>query len=171
MLLVVRQNAEHDPNVKVSAYPTDGVLRVIWPNLWHQWAPYKMSTELLPAPVANPRASWQVMFALRRLLTAFHSSVSDDPSLYWERLERFGVGENKLFAATLEALIALGVVGREGSLYRLRLARLAEFGVSWVGLRGPDFADTLRQLHGEVCKHDSVLGLLKPVNHRGGPPS
>lgn len=160
VLLVARETAEHDPNMKVSAYPKDDALKVIWPNPWHQWAPYSVKYDLSPA--VDLQASWQVMFALRRLLTVFHSSVKDDPSLYGERLERFAVGENKLFAATLDALLDLGVVAREGALYRLRLARLAEFGVSWVALRGPNFADALRRLHADVCKHDVVLPLLSP---------
>lgn len=162
-MIIVVNEPQHEPDLKVSAHPPE-CLAVSWSNPWHQWRPF-LKSSALPADRIDRSLSWQVMFGLRRLLMVFQGSAADEPSLYYERLERFAVGANEVFAAVLQSLQDIGVIVRRGTLYRLQLDRLADFGVSYAALRGSRFEETLTALHAEVCRTDAVRRLAEP-----GPP-
>lgn len=159
-VLIVRDSIDHDPEMKVRAVPL-GALNVSFPEIWHQFRQYRMESGLAPVPSVDENVSWQVMFGIRRILSVFQSSVKADPSIYRERIDRITVGSNPVFRATLDALIEIAVISVETNLYRLNLAKLAEFGVNYAAVRGTDFASKLKQLHAEVCKKAPVLALLR----------
>lgn len=153
-LIIADTEVDHNAKLRVAAHPSDYLL-VSWPRAWHQWKPY-----LFAPPEAetllHSKTSQHVLLGIRRILTGFGASAADNPSAYCDKFERFAVGENPLFKATLASLMNLGVVERTGALYRLKLDVLARFGVSYAKLRGPEFASTLSKLLTEVSK-DSAL--------------
>lgn len=166
VLIASRGEISHDHDLRLSVHPPEALL-VIAKDLWHQWHGYKLSIGDFEREIPA-QFSWQVMFGLRRILTVFHASVKDDPSLFAERLDRFTVGNNSVFAASLQALMDLDVIVREATLYRLRLARLSEFGVNYAALRGSDFATVLERLHAEVLKTRPIVELLRETTGEGG---
>jgi hypothetical protein len=157
VIIIASGDVTHPHDLRISAHPGNA-LAVVFKNAWHMWRPYVLKIGR-PESRLSSGTSWQVMFGIRRLLTIFHSSAADDPSLFGERLERFGVGNNPAFEAALQALLELEVIRREGNLYRLRLTRLTDYGVNWAAMRGPDFSETLSRLHAEVCKTSHVQAL------------
>jgi hypothetical protein len=159
--LIVKNSVEHDPELRIHAQPAD-TLSISWKNPSYQWRPFVASVEPTLDNTVDSQKSWQVMFGLRRLLSAFHSSAANDPSLYHEYLHRFAVGSNPIFSASLEGLIELNVIRREGTLYRLNLERLAGYGINYAALRGSNFAKVLQRLHADVCKTNVVWQALSP---------
>jgi hypothetical protein len=158
-VLMTAGRVEHDPRIRVNAHPPE-MLSVYWPEMWHQWKPYRLDGGL-PADNIPVHTWWQVALGLRRIMLAFHSSVADEPSVYVEKLDRFGVGANRVFRATLEGLIALQIVRREGSLYRLKLDALGRYGVSYASINGADFVTKLTPLSRAICTTPGMASVLK----------
>jgi hypothetical protein len=158
VLLAAKGEVEHEHDLRINAHPPE-ILMVAIKNAWHQWHGYQVDNSAFP-PELPPELGWQVMFGIRRLLMVFHKSTADDPSLYYERLDRFAVGSNPAFAATLEGLVELNVIVREGALYRLRLGVLSEYGVNYAALRGPDFQRTLAELYRATLKTAPLTELI-----------
>ncbi len=154
---MIASDVTHDAKLRVSAHPPSDLI-ISWPQPWHQWKPYARQIRF-DRSALSPRLSQQVLLGLRRILTGFHSSVQDDPSAYCEKFERFAVGTNPVFQTTLAVLMNIGIVAREGQLYRLRLEVLSRFGVSYAALHGSDFAATLEPLLAEVSKSEEFAGL------------
>lgn len=148
---------KHDAKLRVSAHPPSDLV-VSWPEPWHQWKPYVRQSVGGLSPLSS-RLSQQVLLGLRRILTGFQASARDDPSAYCDKFERLAVGTNPVFQATLSELMRLGIVSREGSLYRLRLESLSRFRVNYAALQGSEFAATLQPLLTEVAKSEIFAAL------------
>lgn len=151
----------HEPSLRVSSNP-ESALTVAWPNMWHQWKPYQIKRK---EKGLNPFFSDQLLLGLRRILLAFHGGAGEQPSVYGEKLDRLIIGSNPFLELLLLRLLELGILSRTGPLYILNTAALAQFGVSYEGVRGSDFADVLESLHTEVCKGDDIQEVqraLKP---------
>ncbi|TNM39672.1 hypothetical protein FHP29_12440 [Nocardioides albidus] len=153
--LIARGSVDSDPEMKLSVYPATA-LAIFWSNPSYQWLGHVL--KLAPGSISGlpPAAAWQLMFGLRRLLTSFQASATADPSAFSEFVDRIIVGSNPVFHVALEGLVELGIVSREGALYRLRLARLSDYGVNYAALRGPDFENTLEGLYSDMMKTDSL---------------
>lgn len=143
----------HSADLKVSAYPENSLV-VTWPDVWHQWKPWWV--ELPTRRVRLSRAvSAQILLGLRRILTAFGSSVRDDPSVLGDKIERFAIGGNRVFRAVFNALLGLGVVSKSGPLYRLHLHTLGSYEVSWAAMRD-DPGRALARLHLAVAESGAL---------------
>jgi len=138
---------EHSADMRVSSYPERALL-ITWANPWHQWKPFAVNLDLITKGIPADVAS-QALLGIRRILTSFGSSVTSDPSVLDEKIERFAIGSNPVFRATLDALVELEVINQGVPLYRLRLDQLAKFGVSWAAMRA-DPGRALEQLHSAV---------------------
>jgi hypothetical protein len=150
----------HAQDLKLVAYPSDSALEVFWPDAWHQWKPFLL--EKLPVGTqVSPIISAQIFVAVRRLLTSFKSSVTDDPSVSADKVDRILVGSNPVFKAVLDALIEFGVVERQAALYRLDLDRLGTFGISYSTLRGDNPAASLSEISETIMKSASFETFLK----------
>jgi hypothetical protein len=148
------KSVTHPSDLKVSAVPATS-LAISWDDPWHQWKPYvadlKSHGRLLPRGVGP-----QITLCLRRVLTSFRSSVSDDPSIYTDKMDHVIVGTNPAFVATLEALQGMGLVSRDGGLYRLNLEALGAYGVSWATLNGNDPLTALQSLYSAVIERPEI---------------
>lgn len=136
------QRVEHDADLKVSSVPPEA-LAILWTDPWHQWKPFAIDGVATEAKL-TPAVGSQVLLCLRRVLTSFRASMRDDPSVSGDKVDRLLVGTNPVFVATFAAMQELGVVSRDGALYRLHLDVLAEFEISWSTLRGDDPVKALR---------------------------
>lgn len=149
--------ATHEADLKVSSTP-ERALAISWKDPWFQWEAFKVKLlqrqETLPPSIAA-----QILLGIRRVLGSFRGSMRDDPSVHVDKVDRVVVGNNPTFAATFVALRDLGLVAKEGNLYRLNLTRMAEFGISWSSLRGDDPAAAMAPLFEEVAKHEEIQGL------------
>jgi hypothetical protein len=155
--LVISAHVTHEARLRVTAHP-ESALQVSWIKPWHQWKPYSFDLAERFAD-ADPVTSSQVFLGLRRMLVSFGSATGNDPLVFAEKFDRFAIGGNAIFQATADALLDLGIIVRQGAVYRLRLQTLSEFGVVWAKLHGGDVASTLKQLHVEVMKHNAVRAL------------
>jgi hypothetical protein len=146
---------DHDAILTVHSYPREALQVASSGNLWHIWRQYIADTI---SDVADPHSAalYEVMIGARRILMSFRHTTTGDPSSYYEWLDRFGVGANPIFNAVLEGLIELGVVERDGSYYRLRLGKLASYGVNYTAVRGADFTSSLKPLTQELRKTDVI---------------
>ena len=146
--IIFSAEVEHSASLRIKAYPPDA-LEMYWPNSWHQWKPFITKPEI-SGPKISYELSWRITISIRRILASFRSSVQADPSIYYEMLDKLVVGSNNVFAAVLDGLMEVGVVERDGSLYRLRLERLRKYQVSWADISGPDFASALADLQRDL---------------------
>ncbi|RKR89167.1 hypothetical protein BDK92_3505 [Micromonospora pisi] len=160
-VILVANEAKHDPKIVVKAYASEA-LWVHWSSAWHQWKQY-LRTDVLPSSsdILDPKSVFQVLFALRRILRAFHRGAQNNPMIYWEMLDRLVVGENRIYAATLRGLVSLNLISRVSASYKLHLEELGKYGVSWASVNGPNFAHALNKLHAEVCGIPEVFELIK----------
>lgn len=152
------REVEHPAELRVGAVP-DRSLSVSWPDYWHQWKAFAIETS--GSKSVPPAIASQVLLCLRRILTSFKSSVRADPSVSADKMDRVIIGSNPVFAAVLAALIGLGLVEREGSLYRVNLDALASYEVSWSSLRGDDPARALLKVSTAVVNRPELLHYLK----------
>ncbi len=141
--IISAREVKHDTDLNVRAVPSPS-LAVSWDDPWHQWSEYVAN--LATDPRLPRRVSAQVVVCIRRVLSSFKASMVNDPSVSSEKMDRVIIGDNEIFKAAFEAMIALGVVAREGNLYRVSLDKLGGYGVSWATLRGDDAATVLRPL-------------------------
>lgn len=139
------------PNyISVTSHPRNALI-IDFPEAWHQWKPFLVSPEMKKR--GYPRAIIaQVLVGVRRILSSFRASISEAPTVLAEKVDYLLVGKNDVYASTRDALMALDVLQRNGSLYTLNLARLAEFHVSYSDLRGDDPARALSELCGAVLE-------------------
>ncbi len=158
VMIFARDEASHDPHLKVAAYPAD-CLTAHWPNMWYQWSSYSMEFPQLGAYI-DSQAAYQVLFWIRRVLTSMKGSTKEAPSVFGELLDKLIIGTNPIARATLEALIEVGVVMREKTYYRLQLDKLKEFKVNYAALRDHDFAKALELLQKRIVKTDAILSVL-----------
>ena len=149
--MITAASVTHDPDVKVVALPHDS-LSIAWPDPWYQWKDWA-----LEFGSANPSLSRmtvnQVLLFLRRTFTSMRRNMQDDPSVSAEKMERTLVGTNPVFRATLAALQDIGVVSRTGTLFKVNLDALGEYGVSWSDLHGDDPIGTLKSIFEAVIQN------------------
>ncbi|MEV6375791.1 hypothetical protein [Micromonospora musae] len=162
--IIVSAQASHSASLRVKAYPPDA-LEMYWPRSWHQWKPFAVQPTT-SGPRISYELSWRVTISIRRILASFRSSVQADPSIYYEMLDKLVVGSNDVFAAVLDGLMEVGVVERDGSLYRLRLDRIRRYQVSWADISGPDFASALAELQKDLLATKPLRALSQQWEER-----
>lgn len=145
--VISAKEVKHDTDLTVRAIPAPS-LAVSWDNPWHQWSEYVAN--LTTDPKLPRRVAAQVVVCIRRVLSSFKASMVKDPSVSSEKMDRVIVGDNEVFKAAFEAMVALDVVAREGNLYRVNLDRLGSYGISWATLRGDDPTKVLRSLTRDI---------------------
>jgi hypothetical protein len=110
----------------------------------------------------NPAIAYEMVIGIRRIFMSFrHTDMTGDPSIHCGWLDRIATGANPVFNAVLHGLIELEIVEREGLYYRLRLNKLNGYGLSYVSLRGSDFAESLKGLTVELSKLKVVKDALQ----------
>lgn len=146
--LISAGSVVHDADLKVGTL-ADANLAVNWADAWHQWKPYLEDFDVQGSRLSRPVTS-QVLLSLRRILTSFRPSVQAAPSVSADKMDRVLVGTNPVFQATLAALIDLGIVSRDNSLYNLHLDQLGSYSISWTTLRGDDPVGSLKSIFAAV---------------------
>jgi hypothetical protein len=164
VMLLAKQRIEHDPALAIHCYPAEA-LSVYWPTAWHMWRPYLFNDFDVPdkgKPEFQPAMAyrWQIALGARRILTSFRGTTND-PSVNREWIDRFTTGSNPVFVAVLDGLVELGVVERDVSSYRLRLAVLGDYGVSYAAIRGAEFVKALSDLSTALYKTEVVQDAIK----------
>jgi hypothetical protein len=157
--MISTEEVRHAADLKVSANPPEA-LTIIWQNPWHQWKPFASEIAVPQASLSRATRS-QILLCLRRVLNSFRGSMRDDPSVSADKMDRLIVGANTVFLATLQALQSLGLVSRDGGLYRLNLSRLTDYGISWATLRGDDPVKALRPVFAEIIASPEVVALVE----------
>lgn len=142
-VLIAFESVSSAPNLQVASYPAEAI-RVLGDALVHPWSPFKIE---LPTRVGLSSAKIRgAVVSTRRILSAFGRSARDEPARNREFVDSVIVGRSMAHRKVLDGLIEIGVVGLDGTLYRLDLGRLAEFGVSYSRLNGPAFEEALAPL-------------------------
>ncbi|WP_157767528.1 hypothetical protein [Actinosynnema pretiosum] len=158
VMIIVRDEVTHEPQLKVSSYPADS-LSVNWPNHWYQWSSYIANFPEMGSYI-DPHVAYQLLFWLRRVLTMMKGSTREVPSVYWELLDKLIIGTNPIAQSVRDALIEIGVVVRDKDYYRLQLDVLKEFKVNYTAIKGANFAEALSILHKRISKTDAVLSIV-----------
>ncbi|MFS2029649.1 MULTISPECIES: hypothetical protein [unclassified Curtobacterium] len=153
------ESMDHPAELKVSV-STGASFGISWSDPWYQWDPYKVTfVDDRELSVRRDTAA-QVVLGIRRVLGSFRASMKDNPSVFVDKVDRVVIGANPVFAATFAALQALQLVTKEGSLYRLNLELMGQYGLSWNSLRGDDPVRALQPLLKVVLKHQELRALL-----------
>jgi hypothetical protein len=164
-MIAAMNHVQHDPSLNVSSYPENS-LRIAWTKPWHMWRPFMVPDSELPDMTPGalaPPIKWQVMVGIRRILTSFRGT-DHNPSANKERLDHYGTAANPLFVAILDALIQLGIVERSGTIYRLHLGVLGDYGVNYAAVRSADFSGTLAKLTAQLGGMEVVKFAIRDMN-------
>jgi hypothetical protein len=154
--IIVAKEAEHSADLIVKSIPAKS-LAINWDDPWHQWSQYEVAfatTARIPRRVLA-----QIVVCVKRVLSSFKSSMVNDPSVSSEKMDRVIVGENEVFRRAFDAMLTLGVVAKEGNLYRVSLESLSSYGISWAALRGDDPMTVLRPLVDDILETPEMASL------------
>ena len=160
-VLLSAAECEHDPKVQIFCYPADA-LAVNWPGQWHQWKKYQIGTSGLTtqgSQIAGTLAS-QVLVGIRRILLSFGPSRKSDPVIFGDKLDQLVIGGSGVFQAVADSMMGLGLIVKQGSVYRLDLNRAAEFDVVWAKLHGAEMAGMLAPLSSAVVEQPAFIKFL-----------
>lgn len=133
----------YPPKLQMVSYP-DEALRVVGPDLSYPWSSFRIS---LPERAGvSPDLVREAVVSTRRILSAFGRSARDEPSRNREFIDNVIIGQSLAHKRVFDGLAHLGIVVTDGSLYRLELSRLADYGISYTALVGPNFEVALTPL-------------------------
>lgn len=157
--VISARTVSHPNDLKLSVYPHESALAASWPDMWHQWKPFKLEVGAHSRPIPH-RLAAQIVLGVRRVVAAFRPSMEAGLSVSADKVDRVVVGSNRVFSVVLGAMMELKMITRHGGLYTLSLERLGEYGVSWAGITGDDPGHALRQVIDDVIRHESMQEFL-----------
>jgi hypothetical protein len=138
------ESVTHGPTMSISS-PRPDALAVISQSRAHPWGQYVSEMPSGTSVVSSERLREGVI-QVRRILTAFGRAQGESPARNKEMIDRLVVGASQTAQEIFSGLVSLGIIIEDGSLYRLDLDELADFGVSYGVLKGSQFGVALAPL-------------------------